>query len=307
MAFTSSQLEDITTWCEKSPELAKIRHEARQTYFAEDDPRPVHYWPGAGDAVSRNRRFLGWFLFTFRLPDGTQPAELAVTRLHRGSTLAEARQAVRNVRYVLAIVSSAVWGRGVYLELEDERFDVRSAAWSRLLRRDYAVVTHLVPIRGLHVCLPGPGWLEWPIQIGPNMRRNLKRLQLDPIAVERLLQSRVAPDDEKLVQDHPQDATLAEAIARMTEAAQQEGRTQLILSVDEWTDLVVHHMQQSSATSFPEEMVRRVGSVAAIDDLNRWLGLAMNIWNNTPQPDRGGLTPNELVSRKSTAYERGDD
>jgi hypothetical protein len=174
MAFTSSQLEEITTWCEKSPELAEIRQEARHTYFAEDDPRPVTYWPGAGDRVSRDRRFLGWFLFTFRLADGTQPAEAAVNRLYVGSMRMEALQAVQHTRYVLAIVTSLLPGRSVFLDLENERFEVRSAPWSRTLTRGNSVVAHLIPTRSQRVWIPGPGWLEWPIQIGPGMRRNSK-------------------------------------------------------------------------------------------------------------------------------------
>lgn len=50
MPVASSQIEGITIWCEKSPELAEVRHEARRTYFAADDPRPIHHWPVAGDA-----------------------------------------------------------------------------------------------------------------------------------------------------------------------------------------------------------------------------------------------------------------
>jgi hypothetical protein len=72
----------------------------------------------------------------------------------------------------------------------------------------------------------------------------------------------------------------------------------------EWADLVVSHMARNSATSYAEEIVQRVGSVAAMDDLNRWLGLAMYIWNNTPQPDRGGLTPNELLALERRTGQR---
>jgi hypothetical protein len=147
MAFTSSQLEEITTWCAKSPELAEIRQQARRTYFAEDDPRPTTYWSGVGDRVSRDRRFLGWFLFTFRLPDGTSPAEAAVQHLYVGTTRLEALQAVQHTRYVLAIVSAMLPGRSVFLDLEDERFEVRSAPWSHMLTRGNAVVAHLIPTR----------------------------------------------------------------------------------------------------------------------------------------------------------------
>jgi hypothetical protein len=298
MAFTSSQLEEITTWCDKSPELAEIQDEARRTYFAEDDPRPVKYWPGAGDRVSRDRRFLGWFLFTFRLPDGTSPAESAVNRLYGGSTRTEALQAVQHTRYVLAIVTSILPGRSVFLDLEHERFEVRYAPWSHTLTRGNAVVAHLIPTRSMRLWIPGPGWLEWPIQLGPQMRRSLKKLQPDPIAVERLLQSRATPEETERSTERPRDTTLAAAVARMTEAAQSEGRSGLVLSETEWAELVVSHMARNSATSFAEDITRRVGSVAALDELNRWLGMAMNIWNTTPQPDRGGRTALELLSSR---------
>jgi hypothetical protein len=31
-----------------------------------------------------------------------------------------------------------------------------------------------------------------------------------------------------------------------------------------------------------------------VEEINKWLGLAMNIWNNTPQPDRGGKSAFEM-------------
>jgi len=39
-----------------------------------------------------------------------------------------------------------------------------------------------------------------------------------------------------------------------------------------------------------------IGKVTSLDDLNRWLALAMNIWNSTPQPDCGGRTVYELTA-----------
>jgi hypothetical protein len=32
-----------------------------------------------------------------------------------------------------------------------------------------------------------------------------------------------------------------------------------------------------------------------VEDLNKWLGLAVNIWNNVPQPDRGNKSAVEIV------------
>lgn len=294
MAFTLSQIEEISTWCATQPSLAPIRQDARKVYFAEDDPRPVHYWPGAGDATGRNRRFLGWFLFSFRLPTGERPAELAVESLYRGAARAEALQAVQPARYVFALVASVVWGRGVVLELEDERFEVRHAAWSRLLRPERAVVAHLLPVRGQRQWLPGPGWVEWPLLVGPHMRQHLARFQVDPLTVERLLQSRQDPEAREPAEELPQDATLAEAVARMTAAAEAAGRGGLVLSAEQWTELVLRHLLANQAAAFAQEVIRRVGSVDDAAALNRWLGLAMNIWNTVPQPDRGGRTARDL-------------
>jgi hypothetical protein len=93
----------------------------------------------------------------------------------------------------------------------------------------------------------------------------------------------------------------------MSEAARPEGRADLILSAEEWADLVVHPMAQSSATSLAEEIVRRVGSAAETEDFNRWLGPAMNIWNATPQPDRGGRTGYVLVKVKNPSTQAARD
>src|SRR5262245_11061004 len=158
MAFTQSQVEELATWCATHPSLEAIRAEARRTYFAPDDPRPVRYLPGAGDAVGRDRRFLGWFLLGHRLSTGETPAERAAGQLYAGASRAAALEAVRAARYVLAIVASVVWGQGVVLELEEERFDVRFAPWSRLLRPGKAVAAHLLPTRGRRQWLVGPGW-----------------------------------------------------------------------------------------------------------------------------------------------------
>jgi len=56
-------------------------------------------------------------------------------------------------------------------------------------------------------------------------------------------------------------------------------------------------MKSSDITKFSREVVKMVREVTSLDDLNRWIALAMNIWNTTPQPDRGG----------KTAYEMGDE
>jgi len=293
VAVTASQVEQIATWCEMTPDLAEEREQARRQFFGEDDPRPVRYWPGAGDHRSRLRRFLGWFMFDHELPEGDRPAARAARALYRGAAQEEALGAVAGGRFVLAIVSSVLPGRSVCLELEDERFEVRDRQWSRSLTAQSAVLAHLVPTGRRGQWLPGPGWLEWPIQIGPHMRQSLRKFQLDPLGVEQLLQSRAGPELDRRPTP-PQDATLEQAVARMSSAARAAGLTRLVMSAPEWEALVVRHMGGPDVTAFAREIAERVGNADSVEDLNRWLQLAMNIWNTAPQPDRGGKSAYEL-------------
>jgi hypothetical protein len=126
------------------------------------------------------------------------------------------------------------------------------------------------------------------------LRKKLKQVQLDPISLERVLQSRSEIPEADKQNEPPRDLTLETAVARMTEAAQSEGRTGLNMSVGEWKKLVDKHMGDKNMTGFTQEVVDRLGEAKHIDEVNRWLGLAFNIWNNTPQPDSGGKTAFEL-------------
>jgi len=306
MTFRLSQLEELADWCNTSSKLAASRADAWTTFFGEDDPRPVDYWPGAGDRASRERRFLGWFMFCFTLVGGRRAGEIAAEHLYRGTTLQEALRGIRESRYVLAIVRG-VGGRSVFLELENERFELRSKTLAQFVERNMALVTHLVPSRP-RLWIPGPGWMEWPVRIGPNMRGNLKKLQPDPIEVERLLQQRSPKEGKGGKVDFPRDDTLQKAVARMTEAAMAERCAQLVLSPSEWERLVTKHLNDRGITAFAQEIYNRAGDVADMEALNRWLELATNIWNNTPQPDRGGKTANELAQESPGSdftYERG--
>ena len=298
MAVTATQVEEIATWCQLTPELEDERQEAWRRFFDEDDPRPPSYLPGAGDHGSRLRRFQGWFMFDHALPDGERPAALAVRALYRGAAQETALRAVDGTRFVLAIVTSVLPGRSVLLELEDEHFEIRDRRWSRCLTAHSAVSAHLLPTGRPRHWLAGPGWLEWPIRIGPHMREDLRKFQMDPLGVERLLQSRARAEDERRPMP-PQDATLEEAVARMTNAARAAGLPRLIMAARDWEALVVRHMGGPDFTVFTQEIVDRVGSADSVDKLNRWLQLAMNIWNTTPQPDRGGKSAYEL-SRRGT-------
>jgi len=299
VAVTASQVEEIATWCQMTPDLTEDRQQARRRFFDDDDPRPPRYWPGAGDQHSRLRRFLGWFMFDYQLPGDDRPAARAARALYRGAAQDAPLGAVVGTRFVLAIVTSVLPGRSVLLELEDERFEIRDRHWSRSLTAHSAVSAHLVPTGRRGQWLPGPGWLEWPIRIGPHMREDLRKFQLDPLGVERLLQSRAGPEEEHRAAP-PQDATLAEAVARMTSAARAAGLTRLVMSAPEWEAVVVRHIGGPDVTAFTQEIVELVGNANSIEDLDRWLQLAMNIWNTTPQPDRGGHSPYELSRRRTT-------
>jgi len=295
MAMAGSDLELIAAWCDTSAELASVRSVAWDAFFGTDEEGPVDYGPELGEHTARHRRFLGWFMFQFTLPDGRHPAELAARRLFEREQLSAALHAFAHARYVTAVVSSVMPGRGVILELEEERFEVRSRAWAQRMHRGAPVITHLVPIRP-GVWLPGPGWIEYPVAIGPNMRASLRQHQPSPIETERVLQGR---DRNAVEIERPKDATLAEAVNRMTEAATREGRPGLVRSEAEWQALVLRHLHNPDITAFMREVIAWAGEVGKVEELNQLLAYAQNIWNATPQPDRGGRTAYELASRSS--------
>lgn len=291
MAFTQRQLDQLVRWVGDAPDLADERRSAQRHFFGEDDPRPVKYWAGVEDATSRRRRFLGYFLFRHHLPGGETPAGRGATALFAGRDREEALRAVLGVRYVLAVVRSVLPGEAVFLTLEQERFEIRHREWSWRLTPESTLYAYLIPVhRG--IWLPGPGWLEMPIRLGPGMRSHLLDFQPDPVEVERMLQGRAAEDARP---KPPEDETMDAAVTRMTEAARDAGKDALILSAAEWAILVQRCMADSDPMVFPQEIIGRVGDAAEEDELNDWMALAHNIWNNTPQPDRGGKTANELI------------
>jgi len=249
---------------------------------------------GAGDLTSRERRFLGWFTLTFKLPDGRCPAEIAASTILSGNELAFAIDSIKNSRFVLAMVAMVNPGRGLILRLEDEEFTVESRQLSRLFYRDDTISTHIIPA-GRRGWLVGPGWLSWPMRIMPGMQAMLKKFQISPIELERFLQQREDPSKDRPKVEPIRDNTLKAAVARMTKAAQTEGRKNLIMTQARWKKLVLHHMKSSQINDFSKDIVSRVGDVESVEEINKWLGLAMNIWNNTPQPDRGGKSPFEII------------
>ncbi|MFC1905036.1 hypothetical protein ACFLXT_04690 [Chloroflexota bacterium] len=296
MALSDYMIEQLAEWCATSEALADIRSKARGEYFGYDEPGEARYMEGSGDVTSRERRFLGWFALTFKLPDGRCPAELAATAILSGSDLTSAIDSIKGSRHVLAMVAMVTPGRGLILRLEDEEFTVDSRQLSRLLSRDDALYAHIIPA-GWRGWLVGPGWLQWPMRIMPGMQAMLKKFQLSPIDLERFLQQRKDPSEDHPKIELPRDSSLKAAVARMTKAAKAEGHQSLIMTPAQWKKLVLLHMKSSQINDFSKEIINRVGKVNSVEDINKWLGLAINIWNNTPQPDRGGKSPFEISQK----------
>jgi len=293
MPLTTSVVEQLAEWCLRSDTLADIRSKVKSDFFGYDEPGTIKYLEGTGEINGRERRFLGWLGFSFKLPDGKHPAELAAAALLTGAGLTSALESIQQARYVMAITTMVNPGKGVYLELEDEEFEVDSRILSQTLHREDALCAHIMPV-GRARWLVCPGWLVWPTRMGPGMRSQLKQFQLDPVTLERFLQQRASVSEGKPQVEYPRDKTLEDAVARMTEAAQAYGCEKLILTPAKWKRLVISHMKSSDITGFSKEIVDWLGEVGSVEDINKWLALAMNIWNATPQPDRGGKTAYEM-------------
>lgn len=291
MALSTTQLEALATWCADCGELRDARAAARRTFFGADDARTVHYLPGAEDLTSRERRFLGWFMFGYTLPDGRLPAEAAIEQLPLPQR-DDALRAVQGHRYVIGAVSTVLHD-SILLELEDEHFEVRQRSWVRFMRRGGAVAAHLVPVRK-GIWLAGPGWVELPLTLGPNIREHLKQFQPDAIQIERLLQQRGerAPAEAAIGQPV---LTLEEAVVEMNEAAHALGSPRLAMSVGEWTKFVHDHFDDPQVTKFFEEVIKRAREEVSMEQIERVTELATAIWNATPEADRGGLTASELA------------
>jgi len=101
-------------------ELADARASARSHFFGYDEPGEVKYMPGTEEVNSRERRFLGWFAFSFRLSDGKHPSELAAATMLSGDDLAATLKSLQSSRYVMAIVAmvNQVQRHGSFLQTD---------------------------------------------------------------------------------------------------------------------------------------------------------------------------------------------
>lgn len=297
MALTNSMVEKLIGWCYESETIANIRAQAREQFFGCDNPEEINYIADTGSPNGLERRFLGWFAFNFKLPDGQHPAELAARELLKPPRLDSVLDAIRKARYVTGIVTRVTYDRGFSLEMEDEKFTITSPELSRIVKKGQVISAHILPT-GKKQWLIGPGWLVWPVLPGPNMRSQLKSVQPDPIAIERLLQKEPKAAGESEPVDYPQDDTFEAAVARMSEAAKREGKSKLILSPEKWKNIILSHMMKNDAIGFAEKVSKLAGDVNSVEEINKWLALAMNIWNTTPQPDRGGKSAIEIMRQQ---------
>jgi len=71
----------------------------------------------------------------------------------------------------------------------------------------------------------------------------------------------------------------------MTGAARSECRENLIMPPHEWKRLVLSDVE-SGVSEFGIEIVNRVAPFESIEAVNRWLALAMDIWNAMPESVR---------------------
>ena len=72
--------------------------------------------------------------------------------------------------------------------------------------------------------------------------------------------------------------------------AKAAGQKKLIMRPREWHDIILPYLIPGDFNSFRQDITDRIDGDQSIEELNKWLPLAVNIWNNTPQPDRGGKT-----------------
>ena len=135
MTLNAHMVEQLAEWCLRSDTLADDRATARTDFFGYDEPGDIDYLDSAGDLTTRERRFLGWFLLTYKLPDGRCPAELAAAAILGGSDLISAIDSIKGTRCVLAMVAMVNPGRGVILRLDNEEFTVDNRQLSCHLAR----------------------------------------------------------------------------------------------------------------------------------------------------------------------------
>ena len=93
------------------------------------------------------------------------------------------------------------------------------------------------------------------MRIMPGMQAVLKKFQLSPIDLERLLQQRKDPSVDRLKVELPRDTSLKAAVARMTKEAKAEDRTNLVMTTVQWKKLVLSHMTGALGPRYPNSIL----------------------------------------------------
>lgn len=298
MVIRFSDLEKLGVWCANSEEMADDIGLAAPIFFEGADEGLTEYAEKAGEHSSVERRFFGWFMFGYTLPNGKRPAEIAARSIFKRRRLDEALAAIEKAQYVVGSVTAVHPDRAVFIKVADQQqMEIRDRRLADPAIRNTTLFTWVLPARP-KVWIPGPGWTVFPMTLGQGIRADMDLIQCSPIDLERLL--RVKPANTAN-EDMFKVRTLAEAVDRMTKAAEVDQRPNLIKTEAEWERLVLRYLLSMAIDGFFEEIMEELGLNDDTDALNMWIALAQDIWNTTPQPDRGGKTALELMgeSRQS--------
>jgi hypothetical protein len=94
----------------------------------------------------------------------------------------------------------------------------------------------------------------------------------------------------------------------MTEAARTEGKNALIMTVSEWRDLILRE-RTDGVVGLGREIMNLAGDRESVEEKNKWLALAMDIWNAMPETARRldlrrlGLSAHDTLNRSVTLRE----
>src|SRR5438309_11668 len=95
--LNQATIDQLVHWCRDSAELAEQRDVARKVFFAPSDPRRVEYRWGLGEPGLQSGRFLGFFMFEWRLPTGEHPVDVAANGLLEGEPRARLVEACQGL------------------------------------------------------------------------------------------------------------------------------------------------------------------------------------------------------------------
>lgn len=288
--------------CATAGSLAQQRAAARDYFFGRGHPQPERYLPGGSEEPGRERRFLAWFAFQHRLPEGDTPA-MRLARSMMPPPIDKAAESVfAGARFITAAVTKLRHGQGFVLASGDERFPIEFPAMARRLQRDEVIVTGVLPIDG--GWLMTPGWVSLSVMAGPNLVTELGGTTWDPVELERFLQGRTldGADPEPVPPAPPRDDILAAAVRRLHREAKAAGMGALVRPTAAWREAAQWFITHNDLAGFVTWAYGEpFHTHCPPDQMNAWLALLTNVWNNTPQPDRGGKTATQLMRERAEA------